>query len=187
MFYAAPAPQTRGSPFIRGKQLSLCCGSILQIHQNCVMRAKRYAPRCARDACVRPLGLRARPGASHSSCFRWRNFSKSDSISRATSYQVASSKLRIGVYASKRGAGAEALSEPPRTGESHSHATERAAKDGDASERHGVIALASAGSVGCQWQASVAPGCSWRLQASVAICCHSGSELAISSSLLQVY
>ena len=48
--------------------------------------------------------------------------------------------MRIGVYASKRGAKAEGLPEPPRTGEARSHATERAAKDGDASEHHGVIA-----------------------------------------------
>ena len=48
--------------------------------------------------------------------------------------------MRIGVHASKRGAGVEGFPGPPRTGETRSHATERAAKDGDASEHHGVIA-----------------------------------------------
>ena len=61
-------------------------------------------------------------------------------VGRSPTSQTANSKLRIGVYASKRGAGAEGLPEPPKTEETRSHATERAAKNGDASEHHGVIA-----------------------------------------------
>ena len=46
-------------------------------------------------------------------------------------------------FKARHGTGAEGLPKPPRTGEARSHATECAAKDGDASERHGAVAWRS--------------------------------------------